>query len=445
MTLLAVAGPRTIRARRADRKHTASTGGRVAVDHEAPQSGAPTCHCLAMTTDPPGGATLPEWAAWNPAVADAPWTIGVEEEVMLLEPGTGAPAWRADHLLDRLGPELAPCVHAETHACALELATDPHTTVAAAIDQLWALRGRLARAVRAAGLSVGAAGTHPLARAQDSRVSAGPRYREVHASLRGLALREPTFALHVHVAVPDARAAVRAYNAMRAHVPVLLAASANSPFVGGRDIGMACGRLPVFEEFPRTGLPRAFGDYRSYVEAIDALIAARAIPEPTFIWWDLRLQPKLGTLEIRIMDAQTRLRDTAALAALTQCLVRLEALEGFVEPELVRAQEVIDENRFLAARDGIDASFIDARGPRRSAASARLAGLVEVCRPHALELGCKRELDSVAALAADPGATRQRVAAREPGGLPALMRVLEREFAAGGRAPRRSPSLMTAV
>src|SRR5262245_31257351 len=281
------------------------------------------------------GAELPHWAQWNPAVADAPWTVGIEEEVMLLEPVSGAPAWRSEDVLVRLGPKLVGHVRAETHACALELGTNPHSNVPSAIVELGVLRALLSRAVRASGLGVAVAGTHPLVRSEDSQVSTGARYRELHASLRGLARREPTFALHVHVAVPEPVLGIRALDAMRVHLPLLLALSANSPFLRGRDSGLASARTPVFQEFPRAGLPRAFGDYRSYVEAIDVLVRTRAIPEPTFVWWDARLQPRLGTLEVRVMDAQTRLVDTAALAALVQCLVRLEAMEGFAESELV--------------------------------------------------------------------------------------------------------------
>ena len=198
-----------------------------------------------------------------------------------------------------------------------------------------------------------------MVRAEDVQVSPGARYQYLHSSLRELARREPTFALHVHVAVPDPELAVRAYNGMRAHIPVLLALAANSPFTRGRDSGLASARTPVFQAFPRTGIPREFATYADYAEAIDVLMRCGAIPEPTFIWWDVRLQPKLGTLEVRVMDAQTRIRDTAALAALVQCLVRIEALSGMAEAELVHADEVLDENRFLAARDGIDAQLLD--------------------------------------------------------------------------------------
>jgi carboxylate-amine ligase len=218
---------------------------------------------------------------------------------------------------------------------------------------------------------------------------------------------------------------VRALNGMRAHIPVLLALSANSPFTRGTDSGLASARTPVFQAFPRTGIPRAMADYADYVEAIDVLMRCGAIPEPTFIWWDVRLQPKLGTLEVRVMDAQTRIRDTAALAALVQCLVRLEALD---EPDLALAPEVIDENRFLAARDGIHAQLLDPCRDRCVPAAGRLATLVDACWPHARALGCERELALLAHLAGDPGAVRQRAIASEPEGLPGLLHTLQAEF-----------------
>ncbi len=369
-------------------------------------------------------ANLPAWAKWNVDPALAPWTVGLEEEVMLLEPD-GSPAWRSEDVLRELPPELAEHTRGETHGLALELATNPHETVAAAANELRGMRAGLAETVRALGLRAAVAGTHPTVRSEEVEVSPGARYQYLHASLRELARREPTFALHVHVAVPDPELAVRALNGMRAHIPVLLALSANSPFTRGSDSGLASARTPVFQAFPRTGVPREMESYADYVEAIDVMIRCGAIPEPTFMWWDVRLQPRFGTIEVRVMDAQTRIRDTAALAALVQCLVRLQALD---EPDLALAPEVIDENRFLAARDGIHAQLLDPCRDRRVPASGRLATLVDACWPHARALGCERELALLAHLAGDPGAVRQRAIASERQGLPGLLHCLQAEF-----------------
>ena len=370
---------------------------------------------------------LPAWAKWPTNPEFGAWTVGVEEEVMLLE-ADGSPAWRSEDVLAIMPEHLSEHARGETHGLALELATNPHQTVGEAASELRFMRAGLAATVRSLGLRAAVAGTHPLVKAEEVEVSPGARYQFLHQSLRELARREPTFALHVHVAVPDPEMAVRALNGMRAHIPVLLALSANSPFTRGRDSGLASARTPVFQAFPRTGIPREFGSYAEYVESIDILIRCGAIPEPTFIWWDVRLQPKLGTIEIRVMDAQTRIRDTAALVALVQCLVRCEALGTCVEPELIHAPEVLDENRFLAARDGIHAQLLDPHRDRCVPAAGRLAHLVDACWPHARELGCERELQLLAHLAGDPGATRQRAIAGEPAGLRGLLHTLQAEF-----------------
>jgi glutamate---cysteine ligase / carboxylate-amine ligase len=369
---------------------------------------------------------LPGWAEWK--VRAAPWTVGVEEEVMLLDPVTWMPASRSEEALAALPPEMAAHAAAETHGSAVELATDPHPTAAGAVEQLTQLRAGLAEGLDRIGLAAAAAGTHPLASWEDTEVSPGARYQFLYASLRELARREPTFALHVHVAVPDPHAALRALDGVREHLPLLLALSANSPFWQGRDSGLSSARIPVFQAFPRTGPPRPFGSYEAYVEAVDVLLRCDAIPEPTFLWWDARLQPRLGTVEVRIMDAQTRVRDTGAIVALVQCLVRREALAspGRLAPT---APEVLEENRFLAARDGMRAAFVDATASSRVPVTELLDALVRDCAPHAQWLGCTRELAGVGALAACSGDDRQRAAAARPEGLPGLMRALHEAFA----------------
>jgi glutamate---cysteine ligase / carboxylate-amine ligase len=342
---------------------------------------------------------LPAWAAWKQGTA---WTTGVEEEVMLVSPDTWMPASRCEDVLGALPADVAECARAETHGSALELATAPSRTVGEAVAQLSALRVSLASTLERLGVRAAGSGTHPTARWEDVEVSPGARYQFVHASMRELARREPTFGLHVHVAVPDPEMALRALNAIRGHLPVLLALSANSPFWQGRDSGLASARTPIFQAFPRTGPPRWFSDYAEYVEAIDVLVRCDAIPEPTFLWWDARLQPRFGTLEVRIMDAQITVADTAAIAALVQCLVRLDA-----DPVEVPA-EVLSENRFLAARDGMEARLVEPAVWGRRPVRERLAELVEACEPVARELGCSAELADVARLAEFPGAARQR-------------------------------------
>jgi glutamate---cysteine ligase / carboxylate-amine ligase len=381
------------------------------------------------------------WADWSDAGREAPWTVGIEEEVMLLEPNAWNLTSRSEEVLAALPAEMSARTAAETHGSALELATEPHADIAGAIDQLRRLRSELAAVIEPLGIRAAVAGTHPFTLWEDVEVSPGARYQFLYSSLRELARREPTFGLHVHVAVPNPEQAVRAYNRVRAHLPMLLALSGNSPFWQGRDTGLCSMRTPLFQAFPRVGIPREYRSFADYVESIDLLIRCDAIPEPTFLWWDVRLQPRFGTLEVRVMDAQTRTADTAAIAALVQCLVRLEALEGQASHALVTSPEVLAENRFIAARDGMAAQLIDPGTERRRGAREWLDELLAACAPHAAELGCVAELESVRELAAHTGAVRQRSRAGRNAApqLGRLMRALHSDFTSS----RSEPAVLT--
>jgi carboxylate-amine ligase len=381
------------------------------------------------TLEPHDSATAfwPEWTRWpgEPVVSD--WSVGAEEEVMLLSPDGWQLAQAIDDVLPALSPELGSSVTAETHAGALELATAAHRTPGAVTAELAMLRGRLAHELVPLGLRAGVAGTHPMAEWREMRVSGGARYQLLRGTLRDLVRREPTFALHVHVAVRDPEVAVDVANRMRAHLPLLLAISANSPFWRGRDSGFASTRSPQFQAFPRSGIPRRFESYADWVETVRTLIDAGAFPEPTFLWWDVRLQPRFGTIEVRIMDAQSTLLDVGALVALTQAVARLEAHERHAPEALLDAPEVIAENRFLAARDGVDAELIDPGARRRVPVRVLARELLAAARPHALELGGLPELEAVRDLLEAPPAERQRARARSVG-LPGLVETLSAEF-----------------
>jgi glutamate---cysteine ligase / carboxylate-amine ligase len=357
----------------------------------------------------------PEWARWEADPSRPAWTVGIEEEVMLLDPERWALAYRLDDVLPVLSSALTRKMSSETHSCTLELAGGVHTGIRAAVSELAGLRAKLAEELVPLGLRAGAAGTHPFAQGEDTEISGGERYQLLFEKMRELARREPTFALHVHVGVPDPELAIRAADRMRAHLPLILAASGNSPYWRGRDTGMASFRTPLFQGFPRSGVPRRFGTYGAYADAVDVMIRADVFPEPTFIWWDVRVQPRLGTVEVRIADAQTTMGATASIAALIQALVRLEATEGYAAPELVDAQEVLEENRFIAARDGMDARLVDVATATLVPVRDRLEELLAVCAPHADDLGSRVELDGMRALMESPGAARQRAAVREDG------------------------------
>jgi carboxylate-amine ligase len=345
---------------------------------------------------------IPAWAEW---ARSEPYTVGIEEEVMLLHPEDWRLAHQGDRILASLPDELAARSAAETHQGTLELATLPHASAEDAADEVGRLRHSLADELEARGLATACAGTHPSAVWTDTEVSDRARSRLVYASMRELARREPTFALHVHVGVANADDALVLQNRLRMHLPLLLAVSANSPFWQGRDTGLASTRIPIFQAFPRTGVPRAFLSYGDYVDTVDQLLRCEAFPAPTFLWWDVRPQPRLGTVEVRIMDSQTTVAETAGLAALIQTIAHMELEERPVDPQRTLTDEALHENRFLAARDGMEARFIDSewRVPARLA----LQQLIQAAREHAQELGCEEVLDQLAESAGGGGATRQ--------------------------------------
>jgi carboxylate-amine ligase len=374
--------------------------------------------------------TAPAWATWAEPHQLGPYTVGIEEEVMLLDATSWALAHRIDSVLPRLPRPDSESFTAETHGSALEIQTGVHGRIDDAVDELATLRGELDAVLRPLSMRAASAGTHPFAVWQEIVVSAGERYQFVYGSMRELARREPTFGLHVHVGVSDPEAAIYAANRLRTHIPLLLALSVNSPFWQGRDTGLASARTPLFQAFPRVGIPRPFVDYAEYVESVDVLIRCDAVPEPTFLWWDVRPQPRFGTVEVRIMDAQTKLSDTAAIAALVQCIVRAEVEKGD-HLERPMPHEVLSENRFLAARDGMDADLIEPELGRRVPVRELLADLVAVCAPHARELDCEPELEGVLALGARTGAQRQIEQARVLGSLPRLVGLLAADFLTG--------------
>jgi glutamate---cysteine ligase / carboxylate-amine ligase len=355
------------------------------------------------------GDTLPGWAQWTPSPA---YALGIEEEVMILDPSDWSLARGTDGLLASLSSEFAPHVRGETHEAALELATAPHANAEEAAREVAALRAALADHTERAGLQAAGAGTHPFAMWTETRVSSGARYQLIHESMRELARREPTFALHVHIGVGDPSSGIALLNRLRAHVPLLLALSANSPFWQGRDTGLASARTPIFQSFPRVGIPRPFSSYLEYVDAVDQMLRCDAFPEPSFLWWDVRPRPHFGTIEVRVMDAQSTAERSAALAALVQSIAHLELEEGYHSDLLLFAPEILDENRFLASRDGMDARLLDPVLETRVPATDQLAHLLSAVRPHAEELGCENALEVVEAIGRDNGAARQRRMAR---------------------------------
>ena len=279
---------------------------------------------------------------------------------MLLNPADWSLAQQIDRVLPALSEELAAHVTPETHRSALEMGTGVHDTVASPPPSCCTCAARWTAELEPLGLRCASAGTHPFTVWHETVISSGARYDTVYDSMRELARREPTFALHVHVGVPDPEAGIRLFNRMRAHLPLLLALSANSPFWQGRDTGLSSARTPLFQAFPRVGHPaRRSPTTPTGSTPSDLLVRCGAFPDPSYLWWDVRPVPRFGTVEVRIMDAQTTVTETAALVALVQCIARLETTEGYASPLLVESTELLSRTASSPRATAWPAALID--------------------------------------------------------------------------------------
>ena len=343
-----------------------------------------------------------------------PFRIGIEDELFLLD-ADGRLAPVAESVLPRLGlPE--GLAGFELFAAELELRSPPSRTAAEAVEAL--RRGRAALA--AAGATPMAAGLHPAAAHGDAAHVDLPRYARVGGEMRGLMRRTPECALHVHVGMPDAETAIRVCNGLRTHLPLLAGLAANSPFWFGADAGMASARAALVRSYPGRGVPRAFRDFADYERSLESTLRAAGMEDRTQLWWDVRPHAKLGTVEVREMDAQTELRDVLALSALVHCLARHEA-ERRTPLDIPR--DALSWSTFRAARDGVDAEIVDEDGcvrPLREVARTLLSRLVMV----AAELDAGESLDGIERMLAEGGGARRQRADHARGGMDGLVRGL---------------------
>ena len=337
-----------------------------------------------------------------------PFSVGLEEELLLVDADTLALSHVADSVLP--ATELSrDRVDHEAFLAELEVRSEPARSVGEAIGQLF--EGRAAAA--AAGATLMGVGLHPDARLFDVELVQSERYERVERQMRGLIKRTPECALHVHVGMPDPDAAVAAMNGLRELLPLLHGLGANSPFWFGADSGMASSRAAVIRAYPGRGIPPVLAAWDDYLAALDAVRAGGGPTDHTMVWWDARPQPRLGTVELREVDVQTDLESTGAIAALGRAIMRRAAESP---PSRAAPEQALHWSSFQAARDGLGAEIYFDGGPHplREVATRVLAEL-EADDP---------ELEAVTRILRDGnGADRQR-AAHERGGMPGLLRYL---------------------
>jgi carboxylate-amine ligase len=355
---------------------------------------------------------------------ERPLTVGLEEELMLLHPETLDLEPRALEVLGRCAADAR--FKPEMPAAQLEIALPAAATVGELGDGLRAARRDLAAAAAGIGVLAGA-GIHPFARAEGV-LNDGERYAAIAEEFAAVARRQLVYGLHVHVAVDGADVALAVYNAVREHLPALAALGAGSPFYEGRDTGLASVRPMVCDLLPRQGVPPAL---RSWEELVDAFRWGRgtgAFPDASRWWWEARLHPAYGTVEVRVPDTQATVADTVALAAVVHALVADLAARARAGEALGAAPSwKIAENRWSACRHGTQGRWHDLWDGRSEPMADRLHALVERLEPAARDLGCAAELRSARDLIDSPRADAAREVGRE-GGAQAVAAWLSQRF-----------------
>jgi carboxylate-amine ligase len=343
-----------------------------------------------------------------------PFSLGAEEELFLVDPVNGRMVNSSAAVTERLASAMGG-IERELHAGMIEFVSDVCLRAPDVIGQLAHRRA----ACLGTGVGLLGSGTHPTASDDEAQISDKDRYERVHRLL-GAAVSTPVAGLHVHVGMPDAETAIKVFNAMRTHLPLLQGLAANSPFRHGNDTGLASARGVTISSWPRSGVPRALRDYADFCEMADLLTRAAGVDDYTWFWWKLRPHPKLGTVEIRTLDAQSSLHDTEALVALTHCLARAAAEQGTPD-EL--PTELLEEGMFRATRFGVHARLPDARGGLHEFQEVMDAAL-ELASPHAAELGCAQVLARIPGLVAAGGGAGHQRAVHELSGIDSLLRDL---------------------
>src|SRR3954466_1440810 len=339
------------------------------------------------------------------------YTLGIEEELMIVDAETLDLVNGIETMLESMPPDTVGDVKPELMESVLEVSTTPCKNTREAGAQLRELRRVVQETANSKGLAIGSAGTHPFAMWEDQRIVARTRYRDLIAALRFVARQELIFGQHVHVGVDDPDKAIHVANGMRVHLPLLLALSANSPFWRAQSTGLQSTRMPIFRAFPRVGIPPTYDDFDDYSRRIAFMIESKVIADYTYLWYDVRPPPNFGTVEIRVMDSQTRIEHSLGLAALIQAMVK-ELCEHFDSGEELSRYpyEMLDENKWLAARHGLEGNLVDLPTNERVPTSELTRRVVDRLREHAQELGSAGELEGIEDLLdRGNGATRQVV------------------------------------
>ncbi|MEO6872199.1 MAG: carboxylate-amine ligase [Chthoniobacterales bacterium] len=288
------------------------------------------------------------------------FTLGIEEEFQIIDPQSRELVSHIEQILEGGKILLKERVKAEMHQSVVELGTDVCGDIRSARQQVLDLRSQLASVAAHGGLKIASAGTHPFSHWQNQLITADERYATIVNDMQQIARINLIFGLHVHVGIPDREEAIDVMNQARYFLPHLYALSVNSPFWLGQNTGLKAYRQMIFQRFPRSGIPDAFESLSEYEDYLKLLVMTGCIDNAKKIWWDIRLHPFFDTIEFRICDAQSRVDDTIALAALMQAIVsKLQKLRDQNVTFRSYPRRLLEENRWRASRYGIGGKLID--------------------------------------------------------------------------------------
>ena len=340
------------------------------------------------------------------------YTLGIEEEFAIVDPVSRELRSHIQEILECGKVVLKEQIKPEMHQSVVELGTEICDSIECARAHVVELRSKLAELAGRSGLKIASVGTHPFSHWHDQLITEGERYQEIVKDMQLLARANLIFGLHVHVGIPDRASAIHVMNQARYFLPHIYALSTNSPFWVGHDTGLKGYRLKVFERFPRTGIPDSFDSLSEYEDYCKLLVKTGCIDNPKKIWWDIRLHPFFDTLEVRVCDAQTRVDDTLAIAALIQAIIaKLYKLLHQNTTFRIYRRRLLDENRWRASRYGIEGKLIDFGRETEVEMRSLLNELLEFVSTEVTELGTMHEMAHIERIMREgTGADRQLAA-----------------------------------
>ncbi|WP_031426906.1 carboxylate-amine ligase [Flavimarina sp. Hel_I_48] len=361
------------------------------------------------------------------------FTLGIEEEFQILDSDTLMLRSHMSKILDGGKVFLQERIKEEMHQAVVEMGTNVCENINQARDEVSYLRQQVIQLADNEGMKVAAAGTHPFSHWSDQLITPNPRYDALIEEMKDVARSNLIFGLHVHVGIPDREEGLQIMNVARYFLPHLYALSTNSPFWEARDTGFKSYRSKIFDKFPRTGIPPYFSSVAEYDKFVEILVKTNCIDNGKKIWWDIRLHPFFPTVEFRICDMAMTVDEVICIAALMQCIIaKLHKLQEQNLTFRTYRRVLINENKWRAARWGVDAKLIDFGKKEEVNFTVLINELLEFIDDVVDELGCRKEVNFVHNMIQQgSGADRQLAVFKETGDLKEVVRYIVGETGKG--------------